>query len=375
MHLPRAPVEAWAQAYAAVLGMEKVGTVEDSFTPMVFMLLDMNDDGVPELIAAELVDGDMASEMVFDPGQIGACISNYTIYSYQNNEAVCLVSQWNSYANCIFKVSNEMNIVSGDSGSAYEGFIILNYDGNKLTAFELATDWGTAEFEGLEEPYYLYGEYPNLQDIGSGDLEYISESEYDVKYNDTFNNITEPVFYDNTAQMRSQILGVSMPVEQPSGGETPNGEPNITEQLCQLMVQNYSGYLGKSYEEICSILGDPQTCQFEGEGESYFVFIVEGEKVKYYFDQGIQWEEIFTYEELSQSGYSCSGSVASSFYSGDANLRTNHDNGRSDRASERCGYAGRANNRPQRSGPLPKDKMNSTTDTTFGITIITYHWI
>lgn len=201
------PAEEWAQAYADVLGSEEVGTAEDSFTPIVFMLLDMNGDGIPELIAAN-TDGDKAEELVFTPNESGATILEYAVYTYQNNEAVCLISQWNSYSNCVFNISSNRNIVSGDSGTGFEGFIVLNYDGNELTAAELATDWAHAELEGREEPYYLYGEYPNLQDIGSGSLEYISESEYDAKYAEIFNGITMPVFYDNTAEMRSRIFGV-----------------------------------------------------------------------------------------------------------------------------------------------------------------------
>lgn len=312
-----APVEAWAQAYAEVLNMEKVGDNNGLLSPMVFMLMDMNGDGTPELIAAEM-DGSKAEELVFTPNEIGAVISQYAVYTYRDKEAICIDTELISYANSIFMIHNSRNIVSGDAGTGYEGFNFLDYTNDQFRTFKLATEWDHVE----EKAHYQFGEVTaDMKGLDSPPLPEISETEYNVKYDEIFSYVTLPVFYDNTAEMRSQILGVSMPMEQPSGGQTSSETPNITEQLCQRMVQNYSGYLGKSYEEICSILGDPQICQFEGEGESYFIFIVEGKEVKYYFDKGIQWEEIFTYEELSQSGYSCSGSVASSFYSGDAKCK------------------------------------------------------
>ncbi len=309
-----APVAAWAQAYADVLNMEKVGTGKYQFIPMVFLLLDMNGDGVPELIAAEM-DGDKAEELVFSTNELGAVISEYAVYTYYNGKAVCIDTELIAYANSIFMIHNDRNIISGDAGTGYLGYDYLDYTNDQFRTLKLAAEWD--QFE--EKAHYMFGEVTDDQKgFDSPLLPEISEEEYNAKYDEIFSNTVLPVFFDNTAEMRSQILGVSMPVEQPTGGQTSNGTPNITEQLCQVMVQNYSGYLGKSYEEICGILGDPQICQFEGEGESYFCFIFEGEEVNYYFDQGIQWEEIFTYEELSQSGYSCSGSVASSFYSGDA---------------------------------------------------------
>ncbi len=312
------PAGDWAQVFTDVLGMEKVGTVEDSFTPMVFMLLDMNGDGIPELIAAELVDGEKAEELVFTPNEIGAVISQYAIYTYQNGEAVCLFSQWNSYANCIFKVYNDRNIVSGDSGSGFEGFIVLNYDGNKLTASELATDWAHAELEGLEEPYYLYGKYTNLQDIGSEALEYISKAEYDAKYNEIFSDVTLPVFYNNTVDMRNRIFGVSLPAEQPSATETFGETANATEQICRMMVDQYAKYLGRSYADICAARGNAKTCYFVGEGDSAFTYAIDGRQVDFYFDHSINWDDLFTPEELYETNFSCSGSYASSFYPADA---------------------------------------------------------
>ncbi len=310
-----APVEDWAQAYADVLSAEKVGTVDDSFTPMVFMLLDMNGDGVFELIAAEITDGEKAEELVFTPNEMGAVISQYAIYTYQNGEAVCLSTQVVSHANCVFMVYDDYNLVSGDHGTGYEGYILSIYEGNENRTYELARGWD--QFE--DKAYYQFGEVTDdMKGLDSPPLPEISEAEYNTKYDELFSNVTLPVFYDNTADMRSRIFGVSLPAEQPLAGETSGETANVTEQLCRMMVDQYAKYLDRSYADICAALGDAKTCYFVGEGDSAFTYVIDGREVDFYFDYSINWDDLFTPEELYENNFSCSGSDASSFYPADA---------------------------------------------------------
>ena len=199
-----ASVAVWAQAYADVLCIEKVGNSDMMLSPMVFTLLDMNGDGIPELIVAE-IDGTKAEELVFTPNEVGAVISQYAVYTYNNSEAICIDTELIAYANSIFMIHNNRNIISGDAGTGYIGYDFLDYTNDQFRTFKLATEWD--QFE--EETYYRFGEVTaDMKGFDSPPLPEISETEYNEKYDEIFSNITVPTFFDNTATMRSQVLGV-----------------------------------------------------------------------------------------------------------------------------------------------------------------------
>ena len=300
--------EEWMQAYATFLKTISFTSSIDQVSADVFSLLDMDKNGIPELIIADITDdyGGKASSMVFQESEWGDTVAQFSIYTYRDNKPELLMTYWNSHSNPFFQVYKNATIVSGNSGTGYIGYIFHSYDGDALVQKELATDWDAAESAGFpDQAFHYFGEIYDYNGFNSEYLPQITDSEYETLYSELFKNLSLPVFFDNTPEARETVLG----------SDESSLQENETDKWCRALASNYGLYLGETYSSICSEIGKPQKCYYIGEGEDAFIFSVNGRTVEIYFNNfHMPWEELFG---DASDDYDCDGDTASNCISDD----------------------------------------------------------
>ena len=271
-------------------------------TASVFALLDMDGDGTDELIVASITTyyGGLVSTLAYQPSEERDQILDYGVYTVRDGTVVCLLADSTSYSTPLFQIYDGRAIVTTNTGTGYMGYVTVGLSGSAdVSAEELAIDWSSAELDGQEDPYFRYGAYASPDDIGMTELPRIQESEFNERFAALEAGMADPVFYDNTPEMRQKIL---------LGGDSGSVPAAVTPTvaLCERMAADYGRFIGMRYSDLCQDIGLASECTFIGEGEEAFLYTLSGVPVELYFDECVDWEA--RYPEPPENGmYTCTG--------------------------------------------------------------------
>ncbi|MDO4543743.1 MAG: RICIN domain-containing protein [Clostridia bacterium] len=286
-----------AEAYA-----RQLQTMEGSDRADAFLLLDMDRDGIYELITIKTEHFEGTDRVSTDRNDgLSDNVTDFSIYAFKNGQAVLLVEGSNSMSNNIFQIYDGRALVTGDSGTGYFGYTIWSYDGDRLFCEELDSELQSAPYDGSEENIWLYDKYPFDSSKGSVSLTEISEQEHTARETRLLNNMAVPKFFANNADGRNAALAADALSDLYAD----------TELLCSRLIDTYGAYLDMTYGDIYALHGIAESSCFV-EGENLFRYVLDGVTVEFELDEMLPWDEMseVATEPDIKDGWWCIGSLA-----------------------------------------------------------------